>query len=163
MRNLTYVLILISLVSFTACKNVPSRIYNGNPIGIQVFIDSNVNKNMTSTQMQRYSQVAKYMSINLIKSLQYAGYKTELIGQKTDFKHAEATFLLEVKIAQYNYRPIGTFLKTSYILTKNKKILSKTHDCSTSRNWRHCVQKLNRDMIEVINQEITALKIQQND
>ena len=65
--------------------------------------------------------------------------------------------MLEVKVEQYNFRAVGTFLAVSYILEGEQTILSSQHSTSTKRNWRHCVQKLNKDMVDAVTKKFVAM------
>lgn len=151
---------LLSLVmlGFAACSSFPTTpMINGKPIVLQIRIEDNINRDMDANQVQRYTQLTGWMANDLIKLLDDAGYRANLIARKSDYQYKEGTFLLEVKIEQYNFRAAGTFLATSYDLTGEKQILYGQHSARTIRNWRHVVKKLNKDMVEAINKKFAAL------
>lgn len=150
---------LVSLIVLAGCSTMPKApTINGKPVFIKVVIEDNIQKDMDTAEVQRYSQVAAYMADNLLKDLQRSGYQAELIAKKSNFKSGERALLLDVKIKRYNFRAVGTFLETGYVLSGEKELLSSSHGCSTARNWRHCVIKLNKDMVEAITLKMRAME-----
>lgn len=146
------------LLGFAACTNLPSApMINGKPIVLKVFIEDNIQKDMDSIQVERYSQVAAWMARSLLDYLQSSGYQAELIAKKSDYTPDKGVYLLEVKVERYNFRAVGTFLETSYILAGKEQLLSNKHSSTTTRNWRHCVKKLNKDMVEDITKKFMAI------
>ena len=153
---------IMVLLGFASCAtHMPQApTINGEPIVIKVVIEDNIQKEMDTVQVQRYSQVAAWMSSSLLENLQRSGYQPELLAKQSDFQAADGTFLLVVKIEKYNFRAVGTFLETSYILTGKQQLLSNKHSCSTARNWRNCVKKLNKDMIDDVTRKMQTIDAQ---
>ena len=150
----TLALAIFALFIIPGCKSRPPVIKNGKQVEICLLVNNNAYQENGNIKSMQYVQVAGYMTQKLVALLKSYGYIPVLLDREKDYKPSPSKYLLKVKLEKYTFRPIGTTLETSYILSNKGELMRKTHHCGTSRGWRNCVERLNLDMVNAISSKI---------
>jgi len=121
-----------------------------------VLVDRGIETSFTDYQVQNRNQVGEYMDRDLPMVLKKAGFNARLISTRSEYQGAAGTYLLTVKITNYNpgsqaARMVVGFgagaasMDTHYELygSDSKSLLSDNQSVGSGRDWRNVIRKIN--------------------
>jgi hypothetical protein len=163
-------LIMFLAVVFISCaahvQKAPTAA-SGKPITIYVLIDRGIQRSFTDYQVQNRQQVGDWMDQDLPRVLQGAGYEARLINKRSEYKNAPDTYLLTVKITDYNpgakavrmfvgYGAGAASMETSYELhgKGGKVVTSGKQGVGSGRDWRNVIRKINELTTDAITEKL---------
>ena len=98
------------------------------------------------------------------------GYETQQIASPDAFTPGEATYLLIIKVVNYNpgskaarmlvgFGAGSAALDTHYdLITSDKQtIFSKDHGRASSKDWRNICRRLNKDMLIAVSEKLQTV------
>lgn len=158
---------LLLLVSFVlvGCNRPQSAAVkaDGSHYKVQFLVDANIDAGMTAQQVRAQRQLATWMENDLLSLLTRAGYRAAPISRSADFKGGSGSYLLQVKIVNYNpgskaarmfvgFGAGATSLDIQYqIINGSKQQLEDRSDgVGSSRDWNYCARVLNQRMIATL-------------
>lgn len=139
----------------------------GEKIKIFLLSDRGDPKTMTDQQFNQRNQVHAWMERDLIKILNKGGYEASLVRNRGEYKPGPGRYLLSVKIVSYNpgskaarmFVGFGagvTSLNNHYELfgKAKKPILAYDDGVGSSRDWKNCARKLNKNAIKRVSEKL---------
>lgn len=136
-------------------------------ISVFVLSDRGDPASMTGDQYKNRIQVGEFMEKDLINILKDEGYEAAIIEKPEDFAPGPGKYLLKVAIKNYNpgskaarlfvgYGAGATSLDTHYELSSDgaDPLISGDPGVGSSRDWRNCVEKVNRQTLDKIKETL---------
>lgn len=156
--KINLLLVVAALLFVIGCKSIAPAI-DGNEAVVKILCDEGITKETDPTQARRLKEVGYWMSDELFKMMINANFRAAVVQTEKDYNPDAGEYLLKIKIDRYHFKPVGTFLDTSYQLIGKEVLVSRSHGCGTGRNWRNCCEKLNKDMLDVVAGKINELAV----
>jgi hypothetical protein len=164
MKRLLILISAVSILLVGGCKSTKKVVKaptsaNGKKIQISLICNSGLTHGDLSVTANRRREVNGYMKKNLITTLRARNFVVTVIKDKKEFTYTPGHYLLEVTIDNYSYGyryrgPYGSGmaanLATSFKITGADVLLSDIHSTNSTRNWKHCCIKLNKDTVDRI-------------
>lgn len=170
MKNLQFAMAVLIAFLVIGCATAKApKTATGGKIAIFVFFDRGDPTTMTEKQFEMRNQVGDLMEINLLNILKRQGYETHLISKREYYTYAPEKYLLSVKIVSYNpgsqaarilvgYGAGATSLNIHYdLLEGDKTVLADDPGFGSSRDWRNCVVKLNKQIAKAVANKLSQL------
>lgn len=152
-------LLLASLiVCLVGCQST-NLVIDGKGAVIKILCDDGITKDTDAVQARRLKEVGYWISDDFFKRMTEANFKASVVQSEKDYNPDAGEYLLKIKIDRYQFRPIGTYLDTSYELIGKQLLVKRSHGCGTGRNWRNCCEKLNKDMLDVVANKIILMNL----
>lgn len=164
------IIVTVSLISLIAVCCGPSirapKLGGGRKVLLQVYVDRGL-EGKTPDQQNQHNQLGEYMELNLREMAADFGYETQQIASPDAFTPGDATYLLSIKVVNYNpgskaarllvgFGAGSASLDTHYdlIATDHQAIFSKDHGRASSKDWRNICRRLNKDMLIAISEKL---------
>jgi hypothetical protein len=156
---------IILLSCWPSPKSGPTA--QGKPIPVFVFVDPGIEKSFTDYQVKNRKQTSAWMEKDMEKMLKKAGYAPYLIGKRSEYKAAPGSYLLAVKITNYNpgakaarmyigYGVGAASMKVHYELHKGQQqILAADTGAGTGGAWQKAIRKIDVTMIDAVSAKIS--------
>jgi len=131
-----------------------------------VVIDRGIDSSMNAGQVKNRDQVGEWMEMDLIKLLEKAGFDAQLIKDKSEYKAGEGSYLLVVKVTDYNpgskaarmmvgYGAGAASMKTHYELSSGSSpIGSDNLGVGSGRDWRNVIRKIDEQTVKGVKEKI---------
>ncbi len=167
-RLCTVALLVVCLLGF-GCnqKSSSPNMADDSKTLIMVLFDRGIDDTLTTKQVQWRNEVGTYMEADLVNRLKRAGYSARLILDQSEYTPVKNAFLLPVKIVSYNpgsqaarflvgfgAGACGLDIHYELIDSVNTTLISTDDGTGSSRGWRPCVQKLNKNIIAAIRRNL---------
>ncbi len=169
LKSLRILLLLgVSSIIFVACWPVPKSgpTSQGKPIPIFVLVDPGIEKSFTDYQVKNRKQTSAWMEKDIEKMLKKAGYAGYVINKRSEYKAAPGTYLLTIKITDYNpgakvarmyvgYGVGAASMKVHYELHKGQKqILADDTGAGTGGEWQKAIRKIEVTAIDAVSAKL---------
>jgi hypothetical protein len=135
-------------------------------ITMYVLIDRGIEKSYTDYQIKNRDQVGEYMEQDLPYVLKKSGYNAKLITRRSEYRPAQDTYLLTVRITDYNpgakaarmfvgYGAGAASMKTHYELHKGSNaVLKGDPGVGSGRDWRNVIRKINEITVTAVSEKL---------
>lgn len=182
MKNRIGVVALIAvvmMVGLSACAKAPGEASGKADSGktssvrgtnLLVLIDRGIEKSFTDNQVRNRDQVGEFMDQDLPAVLKKSGFNARLISKRSEYQPAANTYLLTVKITNYNpgskaarmlvgYGAGATSMDTHFELygSDSKPLLSDNQSVGSGRDWRNVVRKINELTTKAVAKKVSTL------
>jgi hypothetical protein len=170
---------VVLLVMLTACAKAPreasDKAESGKRLSIKgtilfVLIDRGIEKSFTDMQVKNRDQVGDFMEQDLPAVLKKSGFNARLISKRSEYQGAAGSYLLTVKITNYNpgsqaarmlvgYGAGAASMDTHYELygVDAKPLLSDNQSVGSGRDWRNVIRKINEQTTKAVAKKVSAL------
>lgn len=177
--NVVVLMAVVMLVVVAACAKAPRDSSNKADSGkassvkgtaLFVLIDRGIEKSFTDMQAQNRDQVGEFMEMDLPAVLKKSGFKARLITKRSEYPGAAGSYLLTVKITNYNpgskaarmfvgYGAGATSMDTHFELygTGSTPLLSDNQSVGSGRDWRNVIRKINEKTAKAVAQKVSTL------
>lgn len=132
-----------------------------------VVIDRGIEKSMNDGEIKNLNQLGAWMDEDLVKLLKKAGFDAELVNSESDFKAVDGSYLLSVKIKDYNpgsraarmivgFGAGSTSMKTHYELrgSGSSPIAEDDLAVGSGRDWRNVVRKIDEQTVDAVKKKL---------
>ena len=182
MRNrvrVAMLLVAVMMVVLSACARAPrdasDKAESGKASSIKgtnlfVLIDRGIEKSFTDNQVNNRDQVGEYMEQDLPAVLKKSGFNARLINKRSEYRPAARSYLLTVKITNYNpgskaarmlvgYGAGATSMDTHFELfgSGSTPLLSDNQSVGSGRDWRNVIRKINEQTTKAVAKKVSAL------
>lgn len=143
---------------------------SGKGITMYVIVNRGISRSMTNNQVKNRNQVGKWMERDLPALLKKAGYKPHLIKKRSQYKRASGSYLLVVKITNYNpgakaarmfvgFGAGAASMKTHYELfgKGRRRILADDLGVGSGRDWRNVIRKIDTLTVRAVSQKLNQV------
>lgn len=172
--NVIVLLAVVMMVVLSACAKAPQDA-SGKASSIKgttlfVLIDRGIEESFTNYQVNNRDQVGNFMERDLPAVLKKSGFNARLISKRSEYKPAAGSFLLTVKITNYNAgskvarRFVGfgagaTSMDTHFELygSDSKLLLSDDPSVGSTRDWNNVVRKVNEQTARAVAKKVSSL------
>ena len=165
-------LLAVSSILLVACWPTPKSgpTAQGKPIPIFLVVDPGIEKSFTDYQVKNRKQTSAWMEKDMEKMLKKAGYAGYVISRRSDYKAAPGTYLLTVKITNYNpgakaarmyigYGVGAASMKVHYELHKGQhQILADDTGAGTGGEWQKALRKIEVTTIDAVSAKLGGEK-----
>jgi hypothetical protein len=154
----------VEVDNLTKPDNLPKADRSDKNLNISVLMDIG-DDNLSQDQIEQREQLNGWMGKDLVRLLNKAGYRANLIENRSLYK--SSAYLLKITIVRYNAgskaaRIIVGFgagavsLDTRYELfaPSGKLILSDEHGVGSSIEWTSCARKLNKQTLKAVSNKL---------
>jgi len=137
---------------------------------LYVLIDRGIEPSFTNYQVNNRDQIGEYMERDLPAVLKKSGFNARLIDKRSEYKPAAGSYLLTVKITNYNAgskvarRFVGfgagaASMDTHFELfgSGSTPLLSDNQSVGSGRDWKNVVRKVNELTTKAVLKEVSAL------
>jgi hypothetical protein len=153
--------LLASSLLISGCKTTRSQpvTSTGEKIHIDVLCDRGDPSSMEERQWNYRNEVGAFMEPNLVRRLGDYGFSAKQIQQESDFSREAESYLLKVKILDYNPGSTAARMTVGFgagaasmncryelVDANDKVVLSWDDGCGTSSNWQRIPIKLNQNV-----------------
>ncbi|OGW38780.1 MAG: hypothetical protein A2010_07250 [Nitrospirae bacterium GWD2_57_9] len=163
------VVLLAAAMGGCASLSPAPKSASGKAIIIYVHVDRGIENSFNDYQIRNRHQTGEYMEKDLSNMLRKAGYAPRIIGKRSDYKPAPDTYLLTVKITNYNpgakaarmfvgYGAGAVTMQTHYELYNKdqKSILDGDLGHGSSKDWAYVVKKIDRDTANAVTAKLSG-------
>jgi hypothetical protein len=168
---MTFVMMFV----LSACAKSPKDASDGKTSSVKgttllVLIDRGIEPSFTNYQVNNRDQIGDWMERDLPAVLKKSGFNARLISKRSDYKPAAGSYLLTVKITNYNAgsavarRFVGfgagaATMDTHYELYGSgaKPLLSDNQSLGSGRDWKRVVRKVNELTTKAVLEKVSAL------
>jgi len=182
MRSRARVVVLMAvalMVVLSACARAPrdasDKAESGKASSVKgttlfVLIDRGIEPSFTNYQVNNRDQVGDFMERDLPAVLKKSGFNARLISKRSEYKPAAGSYLLTVKITNYNAgskvarRFVGfgagaTSMDTHFELygSDSKLLLSDNPSVGSTRDWNNVVRKVNEQTARAVAKKMSSL------
>ena len=177
-RVVAVLMAVVMMVVLSACAKAPKdasdKTESGKASSVKgttlfVLIDRGIEKSFTDMQVQNRDQVGDYMEQDLPAVLKKSGFNARLISKRSEYKPTAGTYLLTVKITNYNpgskaarmlvgYGAGATSMDTHFELfgSDSKPLLSDNQSVGSGRDWRNVIRKINEQTTKAVVKKVSA-------
>lgn len=182
MKNRVRVAVLMAmvmLVVLSGCAKAPREASDKAESGrassvkgttLSVLIDPGIEKSFTDMQVRNREQVGDYMEQDLPAVLKKAGFNARLISKRSEYQPAAGSYLLTVKITNYNpgskaarmmvgYGAGAASMDTHFELygSDSNPLLSDNQSVGSGRDWRNVIRKINEQTAKAVAKKVSTL------
>ena len=169
---------VVMMVVLAACAKAPKegsdKAESGKTSSVKgttlfVLIDRGIEKSFTADQVRNRDQVGEFMEQDLPAVLKKSGFNARLISKRSEYQGAAGSYLLTVKITNYNpgskaarmlvgYGAGATSMDTHYELygSDSKPLLSDNQSVGSGRDWRNVIRKINEQTAKAVSNKVSA-------
>jgi hypothetical protein len=170
---------VVMMVVLSACAKAPKdasgKAESGKASSVKgtnvlVLIDRGIEPSFTNYQVNNRDQIGDFMERDLPAVLKKSGFNARLIDTRSEYKPAAGSYLLTVKITNYNAgsavarRFVGfgagaATMDTHFELFGNdsKPLLSDNQSVGSGRDWKRVVRKVNELTTKAVVKKVSAL------
>ena len=166
------VLALVFAAGFGRLALAKSEEVAGAKKTISIIFDNGITEGLDARQAKSREQLGAWMAPDLVRVFErYAksGFEAKLIVKETEFVPAEGSYLLKVKIVDYNpgskaarmivgFGAGGVSLKINYEIYSDLKIqavLTKDDGVYSGREWVNAARKLNENTAKAVTETLS--------
>ena len=170
---------VMMMVALSACARAPKngsdkegsgKVSSVKGTKLFVLIDRGIEPSFTNYQVNNRDQVGDFMERDLPAVLKKSGFNARLISKRSEYKPAAGSYLLTVKITNYNAgskvarRFVGfgagaTSMDTHFELygSDSKLLLAGDPSVGSTRDWNNVVRKVNEQTAKAVAKKVSEL------